>query len=78
MGDKFQELLGEGKGRLGHGFVEEGVLAEQIANQGVISALVVEIICCNLLPQTIGDVSGQHGLDGEDALCLVHIGNLLM
>ena len=63
-------------GRLGHDFVEKGVLAEEIADEQVLFAFVGEVVSFDLLPWAIGNIPGEHGLcrwrgfvlDGDSAL----------
>ena len=54
----------------------EGMLAKKITDKEVISAFVVEVIDCDLLPAAIGDVFGQHGLciDVRPVNCLSGLG----
>ena len=55
-------MLGEGIGRLGCDFGQEGVFAEEIADEQGLFAFVGEVVFCNLLPQAVRDVSGEHQL----------------
>ena len=55
-------MLGQGLGRLGHDFGEEGVLAEEITDKQVLFAFMGEVVSCELLQWAAGDIPGEHGL----------------
>ena len=57
LGDEFLQVHAQGLGRLGGYFINEGILAEQIDDQQVLSTLVGEVIGCDLLPGAIGNTS---------------------
>ena len=73
LGDELLQALGQGIGRLGCDFVEEGILAEEITDKHVIFACVVEVVSCDLLPWAVWDIPWEHGLCGGEALCLVQL-----
>ena len=54
------QALGQGIGGLGYNFGQEGVFAEEITDEQVLFDFVGEVISSDLLPQAIGDVSGEH------------------
>ena len=54
--DELVQVCTQGLGRLGFDLVDEGVLAEEIAHQQVLSTLVGEVVGCDLLPGPIGDI----------------------
>ena len=62
LGNEFMQVLGQGVCRLGHDFLKERVLAEEIADEQVLFAFVGEVVSCNHLPQAIRDIAGKHGL----------------
>ena len=53
-------------------WTEKGI-SEEITDEQVLFAYVGEVISCNLLPQAIEDVSGEHWLCRGRGLCLVQI-----
>ena len=56
------KLLGMGLDCFGGYFVHEWILAEGIADQQILSSFVVEVVGCNVLPQTFRDFSLEHRL----------------
>ena len=60
--DELLQALGQGMGRYGCDFVEEGVFAEEIADGQVLFTFVVDVFSCNPLPWAIEDIPGKHGL----------------
>ena len=62
LGYEIMQVLGQGVGGLGHDLVEKGVLAEEITDEQVLFAFVVEVVSYNLLPWAVRDIPGEHGL----------------